>query len=167
TPTLVILCIGFLFSGVAWAQSHIQGVVRSAGKKGVANAHVRLIDGRQSLRTAIASSTGEFTVADVPNGKYVIEVDAPGFSTQRQPLEVNGNVAGLVIDLTLAPVRDEVSVTADPERVETTSELGQQVNVISPSQIQMRAKSVTAQALNEEEGIHWQRTSPTISGVFV
>jgi hemoglobin/transferrin/lactoferrin receptor protein len=167
TPILVVLCIGSLFSGAAWAQSQIEGRVRASGDKGIANAHVRLVDGRQSVRSAISSSTGSFALTDVPNGKYVIEVDAPGFSTQRQPLDVNGSVTGMVIGLTLAPVREEVSVTADPGRVETTSELGQQVNVISPSQIQARAKSVTAQAFNEEEGVHWQRTSPTISGVFV
>jgi hypothetical protein len=41
------------------------------------------------------------------------------------------------------------------------------VNVIDEEEIALRAKAVLAQAASEEVGLHLQRTSPTIAGVFV
>jgi outer membrane receptor protein involved in Fe transport len=45
--------------------------------------------------------------------------------------------------------------------------VAQQVNVIGTEQILLRSKEVVAQVANEEPGIHLQRTSPTMSGIFV
>ncbi len=151
---------------VAVAQARIEGSVESGGAP-VADTQVQLMDGRQVLRSMRTGAEGRFEFSGIADGSYVLQVIGTGFQEHREAVKVEGDVAGVRIELSVAPVREEVSVTADPGRVESTSELGQQVNVISPGQIQMRAKSVTAQAFTEEEGIHWQRTSPTISGVFV
>ncbi|MFP5264780.1 MAG: TonB-dependent receptor [Blastocatellia bacterium] len=58
-------------------------------------------------------------------------------------------------------------MTANPGLVESTESVAQPVNVISERQIDERAKSVTAQVAGEEVGVHIQRTSPTIAGIFV
>ena len=41
------------------------------------------------------------------------------------------------------------------------------MNVIGEEDIALRAKAVVAQAANEEVGLHLQRTSPTMGGIFV
>ena len=45
--------------------------------------------------------------------------------------------------------------------------MSQPVSVIGPEEIMLRGKSVLAQVANEEVGLHLQRTSPTIAGIFV
>ena len=44
---------------------------------------------------------------------------------------------------------------------------GQPVNVIDESEIDSRVKTVVAQAVEGEAGVHLQRTSPTMAGIFV
>ena len=62
---------------------------------------------------------------------------------------------------------DEVTVTATPGRADALEDVAQRVNVIGEEEIALRVKTVLAQAASEEVGLHLQRTSPTIAGVFV
>ena len=64
-------------------------------------------------------------------------------------------------------LHDEVSVTAVVDRAEPTTRLTQPVNIIDANEIQLRAKSVVTQVANEEVGLHVQRTSPVMAGIFV
>ena len=54
---------------------------------------------------------------------------------------------------------------AGPSR--TSACAGQPVNVIDESEIASRVKTVVAQAVEGEAGVHLQRTSPTMAGIFV
>ena len=60
-----------------------------------------------------------------------------------------------------------MTVTAAPGRADSLGDVAQRVNVIGEEKIARRAKAVLAQAASEEVGLHLQRTSPTMGGVFV
>ena len=74
---------------------------------------------------------------------------------------------GLAVDLQPEAFREEVTVTATPGRADALGDVAQRVNVIGEEEIALRAKAVLAQAASEEVGLHLQRTSPTMAGVFV
>lgn len=135
----------------------------------VVGAAISLLTAQQmALDSAISNPEGRFQFSAVPTGNYLLRVGAGGFQERRVVLNVNqSDIAGMEIVLSPQPVMEKVTVTADPGRVQEASSSSQQVNVISSTQIQERVHSVTAQLANEEVGVALQRTSPTISGIFV
>jgi len=76
-------------------------------------------------------------------------------------------VTDLVVTLALGTVREEVTVTADPGQVADADRLSQQVNVIGQEEIAERTKALVSQVAQEEVGVHLQRTSPTVAGIYV
>jgi outer membrane receptor protein involved in Fe transport len=97
-----------------------------------------------------------------------LNITARGFAPRRIPVQVRqGAVESLEVTLDLHAISDEVTVTADAGLAESAGGVSQQVNIIGERDLTGRAKSGVAQAANEEVGVHLQRTSPTISGIFV
>lgn len=135
----------------------------------VADAEVSLLTAQQSVvETLRTNSEGQFTFAPVPPGSYLVVVSAPGFAPQRLALALRpGEAHSLEVTLSPEPVRTEVTVTATPGQAEETQLVPQPVNVIGREEILERAKAVVAQAVAEEAGVHLQRTSPSVAGVFV
>ena len=67
-------------------------------------------------RQAKTSGSGEFSFTAVPLGKYSITVQAAGFASQSQVLNVvSGAAPVLHYQLALAAAKEEVTVTASPE----------------------------------------------------
>ena len=64
-------------------------------------------------------------------------------------------------------LREEVTVTAARQPVEESGAPAQPVNIIDSEEIAKRVKTVVAQAVEGEAGVHLQRTSPTMAGIFV
>ena len=102
------------------------------------------------------------------SGTYVLVVRTAGFADTRTSIRVPG-AEGEVLELTtgLPSIHEEVSVTADQTRAEAATRLSQPVNIIDANEIGQRAKSVVTQVANEEVGLHLQRTSPVMAGIFV
>ncbi|NWG12295.1 MAG: TonB-dependent receptor [Acidobacteria bacterium] len=67
----------------------------------------------------------------------------------------------------MTQLREQVTVTADPGAAESVESISRSVNVINREKIRERAEAVLAQVAAEETGIHLQRTSPAIGGVYV
>jgi hemoglobin/transferrin/lactoferrin receptor protein len=164
THSLLVLAA---ITGSAADGLRVRGVIETDDGSVVPGAQVTLRSARQVIGSGRSGDDGRFTLSGITAGTYVLRVAAPGFADLNQTVRVEKDVTDLRLRLQIAPVREEVSVTADPGRVEEAGAVSQAVNVISAAQIQSRVKAVTAQAMAEEEGVHWQRTSPTISGVFV
>ena len=73
------------------------------------------------LRTTVSNGKGFFQVAFVPIGRYRLTADLAGFGRKVREIEVRLNSTS-VVDLTLSPaVAEEVVVTADAPRINTTS----------------------------------------------
>jgi outer membrane receptor protein involved in Fe transport len=147
----------------------IAGVVRDAGGMVVSETRVHLLGPQQSLlKSTMSDAEGRFRFADVPAGSYVVRVSRKGFATQRVAVDVTqASTINLEITLTIEALSEQVTVTAEAGQVADARSSAQPINLISEEKILDRAPEVVAQAVNEEPGVNLQRTSPSLSAVFV
>jgi outer membrane cobalamin receptor len=74
------------------------------------------------VRSATTDEAGEVRVAPVPVGDYALEVSLDGFQTARQAVTVISDTARVVrVELQIAAVSQDVSVSAAPEAAEAVS----------------------------------------------
>ena len=146
----------------------MSGTVKDPTGAVVRGASVSLLSPQGSIvASGRADEGGGFRFTAVPSGTFVLVAEAAGFAPRRLALEVAGGAEGLEVGLQPEAFHDEVTVTASPGRAEALDSVPQRVNVIGEEDIAFRAKAVLAQAASEEVGIHVQRTSPTMGGIFV
>jgi hemoglobin/transferrin/lactoferrin receptor protein len=168
------LCALFIWLSLAnvvgaAAGGTVSGVVRDASGAVITDATVTLLTAQQSvIGSARTDAQGQFTIANVPVGSYLLVVAARGFADHRQAVTVSSaGATNIEVTIEPRPLTDQVTVTANPGSVDSIEAVSQQVNVIGEKQIEERVKAITAQVANEEVGVHLQRTSPTIAGIFV
>jgi outer membrane receptor protein involved in Fe transport len=143
--------------------------VRDSAGAVVAGASVQLVSAQQAVVAATRTDEqGRFTLSAIPEGSYVLVITTEGFEDYRQAVNVRRpsteNVEVIVAPRTIA---EEVTVTATLGLAEEVEKVPHQVNIISEREIDERARAGVAQVAAEEVGIHLQRTSPTLSGIFV
>ncbi|HLA79703.1 MAG TPA: TonB-dependent receptor [Vicinamibacteria bacterium] len=161
-----LLCL-LLPAGTRAESAPVAVTVKDSSGASLAGATVALLDAqRAAVASARADASGRVSFT-VPPGTYLIAAGASGFAEHRQPLRVGSAGSALEITLSPAPLAEELTITASPGLVQHVDAAAQQVNVISGEEIGQRAQAVLAQAVAEEVGVHLQRTSPTIGGVFV
>ena len=98
----------------------------------------------------------------------MLTVQASGFAVASLPIDVApSGQQSVTVTLDVAPLSEDVTVTAEAGRAEIASRSPQAVNVIPQDAITQRTRTVVAQAVAEEAGVHLQRTSPTMAGIFV
>lgn len=157
---------------LAWpagAQARLDVTVQDAAGAAIPNASISVLSAR---RTPIAEvrvdATGRWSSTSLAAGQYLVRASAPGFGERYEAVRLDRE-AGAQVTLSLWPaaISEEVTVTASPGLVQGVDAAAQQVNVIDQDELRQRTKAGLGQAFNEEVGVHWQRTSPTISGVFV
>lgn len=96
----------------------LSGTVQNSDMQPVADASVTVTStDRGSSRTATTSSTGTFTVPQLPPGTYSVLVEAPGYA-RTQTDNVTVNLGGNTYQFTLAPETEEnvIVVRATPVR---------------------------------------------------
>jgi hemoglobin/transferrin/lactoferrin receptor protein len=166
----IVCLIVFSFAGLGQTlEQVVSGTVRDASGSAVSSATVHLLNGRHvPVGTAQSDEQGRFVIESVPQGTYELLVTAAGFAARRAAVQVpsSGNRA-LDIRLGVESLMSEITVTADLGTVQELAGTTQRVNVIDEEELQQRASTVVAQAFREEPGLQLQRTSSTISGVFV
>ncbi|HEX8090789.1 MAG TPA: TonB-dependent receptor, partial [Blastocatellia bacterium] len=147
----------------------VSGVVHDAQGGVVSDAAVSLLNAQRAIiGGAKTDAQGRFTIPNVASGSYLLTVAAREFAERRVAINVGQSGSeNIEVVVEPRPIVEEVTVTANPGLVESIGSVSQQVNVINERQIEERAKSVTAQVAGEEVGVHIQRTSPTIAGIFV
>ena len=87
-------------------------------------------------RSVVTNGDGDFTITELPPGRYDISVEAPSFSRALvEDLELNiGARQTINVDLKPGNVSETVNVTMDVPLVETTkSEIG---HTVTPNEIQ-------------------------------
>jgi hemoglobin/transferrin/lactoferrin receptor protein len=147
----------------------ISGVVKDAGGAVVADAEVSLSTSQQVVvKDTRTDSQGRFNFDDIAAGSYVLVVSRTDFSTQREVVRVTaGKTLELDLSLQVNQISALVTVTSEAGLVAEARSVAQPVNVINDEKIIQRATEVVAQAVDEEEGVNLQRTSPSLSAVFV
>jgi outer membrane receptor protein involved in Fe transport len=169
---LTSIALLFVFSLTSAGQTEAQnvsGTVKDTSGAAVSSATIHLLNSQQHPVGATQSNEqGRFMIENVPAGTYELLVTAAGFSSSRSAVHVpvdEGNA--LEVRLGVESLMSEITVTADLGTVQELGETTQKVNVIDEDELQQRASTVLAQAFREEPGLQLQRTSSTISGVFV
>src|SRR3989449_2342583 len=166
-----IFVLLFIASGTVSAQSDmvLHGIVRDPSGAVVRGAEIQVLAPQQRFVGAARSDEqGRFAITVGQPGSYMVELRAAGFGDVRTAINVPlPNGQSLELTTGSPSIHEEVSVTASVDQIESTTRLTQPVNVIDERDLQMRAKSVVAQVANEEVGLHLQRTSPVMAGVFV
>jgi hemoglobin/transferrin/lactoferrin receptor protein len=147
----------------------VSGVVQDGSGAVIADAAVSLLNGQRiTIANTRTDAQGRFTFAEVPSGSYLLMVTSRGFADRRMAVNViQAKAENITVIVEPRQLIEEVTVTASPGSVDSVESISQQVNVINAQQIEERATSVVAQIANEEVGVHLQRTSPTMAGIFV
>lgn len=147
----------------------ISGVVKDTSGAVVVGAEVSLVNAQQVvLSRTKTDSAGRFQFTDVAPGSYEVFVSRTDFSRQPQAVQVTeGETTELSVELQVGQLSEEVTVTAEAGQVSEARSTAQPINVISEQQVIERATEVVAQVVDEEPGVNLQRTSPSLSAVFV
>lgn len=147
----------------------VSGKVKDSAGAAVSGVTVSLRHPQQAVvETAVTDSNGKFTMNDVVPGTYEINIARPGFITYRSVIQIkSGRTNELDAVLEINPITEEVTVTAEAGQVSDRRNVETQVNIIHEERILDRATEVVAQVVDEETGVNLQRTSPSLSAVFV
>jgi hemoglobin/transferrin/lactoferrin receptor protein len=171
-PSLVIailLTTGLAATVLAQSPSgSISGTVKDAAGAAVGGAEVSLMHAQSAVRTAFTEADGKFIIDNVAPGSYAVVVKRPGFGQFSSAVQVfSGDKKELNVELEINPLSEEVTVTAEAGHISNARTLAQPVNVINDQEILERGTEVVAQVVDEEPGVNLQRTSPSLSAVFV
>ncbi len=117
----------FLFTLSAGAQTFrgaISGTVTDASGAVLSGAQIKIVNqGTGLVRELAATGAGDFTLQDLPVGKYTLTASHPGFQTVRvENIDVQvGSVANIPVTLAVAKQTTSVEVTTAPVAIETES----------------------------------------------
>ena len=97
----------------------VSGVVHGPQNTLVAEASVSLFTAHQvSLGSTATDDQGRFQFNRVPQGSYLLRVNARGFAEQRRLVDVpQAEATRLEVTLSLQPVLEQITVAADPGQV--------------------------------------------------
>jgi outer membrane receptor protein involved in Fe transport len=151
------------------SEGRITGTVKDPDGAVVSGASVSLLNlHRASIAATNTDAEGRFTLEKIAPGDYQLNVEGAGFVRHRSAVHVTlGHTQQVAVVLELTPIAEQVTITAEAGLVADTRKVDTQVNVISDRKIMERAPEVVAQAVDEETGVNLQRTSPSLSAVFV
>ncbi|MGI8836037.1 MAG: TonB-dependent receptor [Pyrinomonadaceae bacterium] len=166
---VVLLAVTLSTAVLAQSQSgSISGTVRDEAGAAVGGAEVFLMHAQSPVRTAVTGADGKFIIENVPPGSYAVVVKRAGFGQSSSAVQVfAGDKKEVNVELEINPLSEEVTVTAEAGHISDARTLAQPVNVINDQEILDRGTEVVAQVVDEEPGVNLQRTSPSLSAVFV
>jgi hemoglobin/transferrin/lactoferrin receptor protein len=167
--SVVLLTITLFTTGIAQSENgSISGTVKDAAGAAVGGAEVSLMHAHSAVRTAVTDQDGKFILDNVAPGSYAVIIKRPGFGQFSSAVQVfSGDKKEMNVELEINPLSEEVTVTAEAGHISNARTLAQPVNVINDQEILERGTEVVAQVVDEEPGINLQRTSPSLSAVFV
>jgi iron complex outermembrane recepter protein len=153
----------FLFAIASFGQSNgkIKGSVVFGGDKSVIHGASVLIV--ELKRTVNSDDDGNFEFTDIPPGKYTVHAHLEGFGDESQSVTVTaGNAASVTLELDLAGVKEQVTITASGSE-QLTFEAIESVATVDASQITARAAAGLGDVLDEEPGISKRSSGPGTS----
>jgi len=101
----------------------VRGVVRDPQQHLVNGAKVSLRSRTADFsQTTQSNDSGEFFFRAIPIGEYLVTIEAKGFRQIEQPVTViSGSAPILQIQLEVAPLSQQITITANPEQLATES----------------------------------------------
>lgn len=153
---LLLLTLG----AIAQANAII-GSVKDPNGAVVAGANVSIKCQNGTKRTAVTNPAGEFSF-DVGGQDCLLRVIQAGFAPYEQELG-----PGQTLEIVLQVDETRVTVTAETGRAESRENVPQAVTLIGSDRMNQKSPVVLAQLADEEVGVSFQRTSPTIGAIAV
>lgn len=154
--------LAFMLMGAwsAYAQQTVQGTVTDPLGAVVKDAKVTLLRGDTSAGDTTTDPTGMFTFSSVAEGRYHLQVDAPGFATYTGPEVFVGSSGTTTVDavLQLSAVSQGVSVTATGSET-PIAQIGSSVSVIDFQDIYAQNKLDVLENLRQVPGAQIVQTS--------
>ena len=149
-------------------QTKVTGTVKDSNGAAVSGVEVSLLHSEAVVASATTDASGNFTLSSVAPANYELRIIRLGFAPYRSALAVPATgLSDVVVVLEVNPVKERVTITAETGQAVDASQIETQVNVINEKKILERAPEVVAQVADEETGVNLQRTSPSLSAVFV
>ena len=168
---LAAILLAAVLSSTVIAQSAtgtISGTVKDSAGAAIGGAAVSLVRAHAILRSTVTDSDGKFSFDTVAPGSYAVVITRSGFGSFSNAVQVSpGNTKEVNANLEVNSLSEQVVVTAEAGQVSNARTLAQPVNIIDEQEILERGTEVVAQVVDEEPGVNLQRTSPSLSGVFV
>ena len=151
------------------SQGKITGTVKDADGAIVSGVDVSLQLPNQAVaRATVTDTSGNFTLDNIEPGSYQLVVKRTGFVPYRAAVQItSGDAKQLPVVLEVNPIAESVTITSEVGQISSTRDVDTAVNVINEWKILERAPEVVAQVVDEEAGVNLQRTSPSLSAVFV
>jgi hypothetical protein len=112
-------------------------------------------------RTATASSTGTFSLPNLPPGNYTLDVTAPGFGTLSKSgviLNAADNLNAGIFTLKIGTTASSVTVTADNGQLQVQANSGERSDLITGQQLE-------EVATNGRNVLDYLRLIPGVAGV--
>lgn len=149
--------------------SSIVGSVKDESQANISGAEIVLIHPQQAvLHRTRTDASGNFTLVNIESGSYELRVTHTGFADYATAVQVTPTTTKVLnVVLGVNSLTANLTVTAEAGQVSDARGLAQPVIVIGESEIRERATEVVAQVVDEEPGVNLQRTSPSLSAVFV
>jgi hemoglobin/transferrin/lactoferrin receptor protein len=153
----------------ATAPVTLAGAVRDSSGAAVPGARIAVMTAERTLvAEGQTDAQGKFSIAVPHAGRYLVVTTAAGLGESSLTVIVADlDPPPLDIRLQVGSLREEVTVRASPNAVDDIRLAGQPVTLIEAEELQVRIKTIVAEAVEGETGVHLQRTSPTMAGVFV
>src|SRR5215218_5293310 len=165
----LLACAMPFTAGADDTEGKVNGTVKDPDGAVVSGASVSLLNAHRAVLAATTTDAeGRFALEKIDPGNYQLNVESAGFVRHRSAVRVTPRDTQTVsIVLELTPIAEQVTITAEAGLVSDTRKVDTQVNIIRADEVIERAPEVVAQVVDEEPGVNLQRTSPSLSAVFV
>lgn len=124
-----------------------------------------------SLANATVSEDGSVSVGRLPRGRHRVVVSDAAGDLGTAVLVIDGSSEVVVVVKSVsagsAYFSEDVLVSAEAGSAQEGARSPQATNAISKDEIDIRAKVTLAEIGNNEAGLYWQRTSPTMGAIFI
>lgn len=153
------------FEHSSYAQSSVKGSVFEENKEPLVGALIKL-QGTTTAYNAIAGLDGSFSLPNIPNGSYLIEVSFLSFKTYSKTLALNGGSERVdVVMETDSQVLGEVLIIgsankgtdAEARKLEQTAK--NTINVVSAKSIELSPDITVANVVQRVSGLSIERNS--------
>lgn len=120
------------------------------------------------VASAVSGPDGDFSIPSLAEGTYLVRAEKAGFAVWQGKVDLQGDArAELTVQLSMSPVRSEVTVSAEAGEVASAEETPQRVSLIGRGMLDEQATRTLSEAVAGAAGVSEQKTAPAMSSIFV
>ncbi len=145
----------------------LHGNVLDPDGRAVANAHVSLLSGLESIEQRSTDSEGRYRFEGLSRGSYTLLANVAGFSGRSAEVDLHGaETQSLDLHLRITAVEEQVVVSASLDEA-LPSQIGSSVSVISQPEIEARGAESISEVLRGIPGVEVSQTGRRGGGTSI